>query len=313
MFWGCFSYDHKGPYHIWRPETKQERKLADADLKKMNEELEPLCQAEWEITNPMSRLRLDRRNPGRIPKWKWTKANGKLTRGNGKGIDWYRYQKQVLFPKLIPFARRCGADFQVQEDNAPAHIHRANATLMNVMEVLRLLWCPNSPDLNMIEPTWFYLKRQTTKNGAPQSRQAAEKAWRKAWRELPQSKIRQWVERIMHHIKEVIRCEGGNEYKEGRPNWMKSRVVTRMVETLEEEEGFGSESTDLDLWEDSGLDSDDEEMELVREPVFVDEEEVRAPLWEPEPEPEPEQELRATQQVVVAAERPLRRSGRRKN
>ena len=117
----------------------------------------------------------------------------------------------------------------------------------------------------------------------------------------------------MHHIKEVIRCEGGNEYKEGRPNWMKSRVVTRMVETLEEEEGFGSESTDLDLWEDSGLDSDDEEMELVREPVFVDEEEVRAPLWEPEPEPEPEQELRATQQVVVAAERPLRRSGRRKN
>ena len=117
---------------------------------------------------------------------------------------------------------------------------------MNMMEVIRLLWCPNSPDLNMIEPTWFYLKRQTTKNGAPQSRQTAEKVWRKAWREMPQSKIRQWIERIVHHIKEVIRCEGGNEYKEGRPSWMKSRQVTRMVEILEEESS-GGELTGSDL------------------------------------------------------------------
>jgi hypothetical protein len=57
----------------------------------MNEHLEPILQAEWELTNPLSRLRIDRRNPGRRPVWKWTKANGKLTRGKGKGIDWYRY------------------------------------------------------------------------------------------------------------------------------------------------------------------------------------------------------------------------------
>ena len=103
---------------------------------------------------------------------------------------------EVLIPKLLPFARKCGKEFLVQEDNAPAHAHRANVMLMSVMEIQRLLWCPNSPDLNMIEPTWFYLKRQTTKNGAPQSRREADKAWRKAWRELPQEKIRQWVERI---------------------------------------------------------------------------------------------------------------------
>ena len=53
--------------------------------------------------------------------------------------------------------------------------------------------------------------------------------------------------------------------------------MTRMVEVLGDED-FGSESTASDLWEDSGLDSDDEEKELVREPVFVDEVEVRAPL-----------------------------------
>ncbi|KAK0750299.1 hypothetical protein B0T18DRAFT_389742 [Schizothecium vesticola] len=77
----------------------------------------------------------------------------------------------------------------LKEDNTPAHMHRGNATLMNLMDVLRLLWCPNSPDLNMIEPTWFYLKRQTAKKGAPQSRKQANKAWRKAWREMPQERI----------------------------------------------------------------------------------------------------------------------------
>ncbi|KGO74291.1 hypothetical protein PITC_039800 [Penicillium italicum] len=40
----------------------------------------------------------------------------------------------------------------------------------------RLLWPRNSPDLNMIEPAWFWLKRYTTKKGAPKSRNEAIKA-----------------------------------------------------------------------------------------------------------------------------------------
>jgi siroheme synthase len=40
--------------------------------------------------------------------------------------------------------------------------------------------------------------------------------WKKAWAELSQQRIRGWVERIVRHIKEVIRLDGGNEYKEGR-------------------------------------------------------------------------------------------------
>ena len=85
------------------------------------------------------------------------------------------------------------------------------------------------------------------------------------------------------------------------------------MEVLEGEEGFGGESTASD-WEDSGLlDSDDEEIELVRELVFVDEVEVRAPLREPLREPEPEPELpEPLLQVAIAVERPLRRSGRKK-
>jgi hypothetical protein len=33
---------------------------------------------------------------------------------------------------------------------------------------------------------------------------------------MPQEKIQAWIERIIVHIKDVIRLEGGNEYKEGR-------------------------------------------------------------------------------------------------
>jgi hypothetical protein len=36
MFWGCFSYDKKGPYRIWQPETAAERKEADKILAKLN-------------------------------------------------------------------------------------------------------------------------------------------------------------------------------------------------------------------------------------------------------------------------------------
>jgi hypothetical protein len=46
MFWGCFSYDKKGPCHIWKPETKTERAAAQKEIDKLNEELEPILRQE---------------------------------------------------------------------------------------------------------------------------------------------------------------------------------------------------------------------------------------------------------------------------
>jgi len=79
-----------------------------------------------------------------------------------------------------------------------------------------LLWCGNSPDLNAIEPCWPWMKRQTTKKGAPKSRAEAIRAWEKCWEELPQEKIQAWIERIPIHIQKIIELEGGNGYREGR-------------------------------------------------------------------------------------------------
>jgi hypothetical protein len=102
------------------------------------------------------------------------------------------------------------------EDNAPAHAHFHQREIYSYWDVNRLLWPGNSPDLNAIEPTWMWLKRRTTINGAPAAKKTAQKLWFDAWEKLPQSRIQHWIERIPFHIQEIIRLEGGNEYEEGR-------------------------------------------------------------------------------------------------
>jgi hypothetical protein len=124
----------------------------------------------------MGRLGL-RAPSGPKPQWKWQQKTGKLERSKTKGgIDWYRYQKEILHPKLFPFAQECAKtrpDTIVQEDRAPSHAHHIQQRFYDLAKVKRLLWCANSPDLNVIEPAWFWLKRNTTKKGAPKSRTQA--------------------------------------------------------------------------------------------------------------------------------------------
>jgi hypothetical protein len=144
----------------------------------------------------------------------------KASRSKAKGgIDWYRYNTTILVPKLLPFAQECMVDRPdtlVQEDKAPAHAHQHQQVVFDLAGVSRLLWPGNSPDLNAIEPAWPWMKRYTTKKGAPKSRAEAIKAWGEAWYTLPQERIQRWIERLPRHIEEIIRLEGDIEYKEGR-------------------------------------------------------------------------------------------------
>ena len=124
MFWGCFTYDRKGPSHCWLPETKQQKEQAEKDIQKMNEELEPIMRNAWELENRMGRIALTTKS-GRKPQWRCNKKNGKLGRSSKGGIDWYRYQTIILLPKLFPFAKERAKERRtiVQEDKAPSHAH----------------------------------------------------------------------------------------------------------------------------------------------------------------------------------------------
>ena len=168
----------------------------------------------------MRRINLRHQPAGPKPRWKFTEKTGKLVRKLTGGIDWYRYGKFILREKLLPFALKCLEErpgIIVQEDKAPAHASIHQDKIYSVFDIQRLLWPGNSPDLNMIEPAWGYLKRLTTWIPGPPKRQPEAKSrWIRAWRNLEQSRIQAWIERIIHHIQEIIRLEGGNEYAEGR-------------------------------------------------------------------------------------------------
>ena len=139
----------------------------------------------------------------------------------------------------------------VQEDGAAPHIHWHHAQIYSTFQVMKLLWPGNSPNLNPIEKAWFYLKQVTTSRGPPKDKIALEHAWLQAWRQLSLAMVRKWIEAIPHHIQEIIRLEGGNEYPEGRKafkrEWKGRRTLRKLSthaylhpqqdEVLEESEG----------------------------------------------------------------------------
>ena len=104
LFWGCFSYDSKGPCHIWTPETAAERTIATKDIEELNHGLEDEKRSEWELELALRRQLCPRTRKN--PQWHFTERTGKLVRkSKGGGVDWYRYNKVryilLLFIVLI--------------------------------------------------------------------------------------------------------------------------------------------------------------------------------------------------------------------
>ena len=155
---------------------------------------------------------------GTKPVWKWDQKHGKIVRNAKKGsIDWYRYQTVILLKLLILFAKIYSPEALVQEDKAPSYTSKHQNQIFLDANVLRLMWCGNSPDLNAIEPCWWWMKRRTTRKGCPRTRAILTKVWTRCWeKELSQKRIQSWIERLPRHIAKVIELRGGNEYREGR-------------------------------------------------------------------------------------------------
>lgn len=127
MFWGCFTYDFKGPCHIWKAQSATDGKEAEKIINDWNRAIENKVKADWEEQQKKRReayrLRYGRRMGGRPAQWRFTADKGAFIR-SGSGIDWWRYLTCILIPLLIPFAQALTAlnpDTLVQEDKAPAH------------------------------------------------------------------------------------------------------------------------------------------------------------------------------------------------
>ena len=157
----------------------------------------------------------------------------------------------------------------IQEDNATPHAHVNTRKIYVMVNVERLLWPVNSPDLNAIEPAWWWMKRTTIARGAPPTRKALERSWQTAWKELPQSNIQQWITRIPKHIERIIACEGGNEFKEGNQyqrSWKGRRLKGQLsthsyLSPLQSKEEEEEREEALREWNDINYVSTDEESE----------------------------------------------------
>ena len=79
IFWACFSYDKKGPCYCWKAETAAERKIATAELARLNADKEAEDKANWELQTAMSRINLRGKTKGRKPIWKHTAATGQVS------------------------------------------------------------------------------------------------------------------------------------------------------------------------------------------------------------------------------------------
>ena len=220
MWWSCFSWDTKGLYHIWEKETAADKKAMEADLKARNTARYETDKAKWELEYAMRRIHITRNQSGPRAQFKHDEDTGAyVVKEERGGINWYNYQEKVLKRLLLPFAKECLKTRPgplVLEDNAPSHAARYQQEVYNTWEIVKLIFLANSPDLNAIEPTWFWMKRETTKQGLITSEAKLREEWIKCWKEMSQEKIQAWIEAVYCHVQEIIKYEGDNLYKEGR-------------------------------------------------------------------------------------------------
>jgi transposase len=201
-----------------------------ADLERLNDARFELDKSKWELEYAMTRIHITRNQSGPRAQFKHTEETGAYVVKEGRGgINWYNYQKKILIAKLLPFAKECLKERPgtiVQEDNAPAYASRYQQEVYDLWEIQKMFWPSNSPDLNAIEPTWFWIKRETTKRGPITSEKVLREVWIKCWKELSQERIQAWIERVYYHIQEVINCNGDNLYEEGRKKGQSKQRVS---------------------------------------------------------------------------------------
>lgn len=101
--------------------------------------------------------------------------------------------------------------FIFQQDNASAHTALRARNFFVRHRINVLIWPPNSPDLNLIEHVWAYIKRELDKY--PESPRDLDELWRRVeaiWREIPMDFLHKLYESMPDRLAMVIQNKGRN-------------------------------------------------------------------------------------------------------
>jgi hypothetical protein len=231
MFWGSFTYDFKGPCHIYYKETEEQKESNEAEMDRINEEeVEAECRVAFDAQEREKERKWDEKGqkwPKKRASWEVYWKNHMMKKGKSRGgVDNLRYTYEVLEPLLIPFwkelmVQRHDPDtfecdqipYYFQQDNAPSHASKWTQRRLQKEGIPLLEHIGNSPEMNAIEGVWMPLRIEITKEwNAPHTIEWTDRAWRAEWEKFPQERIRALVTRMAAINSLIIEFEGGNEF-----------------------------------------------------------------------------------------------------
>ena len=216
MFWGSIALNWKGPCYIYRPEDKKERAAFITALTAADVLRRPLNRAAHAIRR--AELLRQQKNHERVLTHASTFSFASCERSARGGIDWYRYNRCILQPLLLPAYQKFKASHAnralLMQDGASNHISQWNRSLFMEQEIDLLFWSGNSPDLNPIEHIWNLIKdRVSRRRFFIKGRLELKLAWYDEWDKLNIEKnINPFILNQKHRVNQIILKQGDNHF-----------------------------------------------------------------------------------------------------
>jgi len=183
MCWGLIGYEWKGPFHVWDPETEEEKQKAESEILYINTEMEEEAEmpnatcrnsAEWatlwlqelataQVQHQAENIGAPKKKVDQIWWCKKFKVEKLLPGEYIHGVDAWRYVKHVVIPLMWPECHhqlQQNPDFVLMEDGASPHTASYTSCACKTQWVPKLDWVSNSPDCNPIELIWTLMKRR---------------------------------------------------------------------------------------------------------------------------------------------------------
>jgi transposase len=102
-------------------------------------------------------------------------------------------------------------EIRLVADNAAAHKSHHTQRVLSILDISRIAWPPQSPDLNPIEHCWDYIRAQIKKRKhVPTTDDEVIQAWEEEWAKIPIERINGWIEHLEKQLNKVLDCGGDN-------------------------------------------------------------------------------------------------------
>jgi transposase len=128
------------------------------------------------------------------------------------GIDQHKYQEHVV-PLIQRWYEELGAFGQMPfvQDGAPGHRARSTKLAMERLGIPLVKWPPYSPDLNLIENIWIWMKRWLDERFDMENltEWALHEAIFQAWDAVPTELLRALVRSMPRRMKQCLERDGG--------------------------------------------------------------------------------------------------------